>query len=164
VLAVISILLFVLSFRMFTDLFRRRTYCAAANGTRLSANRPAHWMNSMSSNWGTSGGQPVSSTSARPATASRMTGRRVATTTTRRWRTLAQLSSGGERCLVLVGDGRVQLAADSQEESAPQGGVFGAEDRRRAQNGLEVVGALLYLPGSYTCPHTSRSAIATAAA
>ena len=35
-------------------LFRRRTNCAAANGTRLSANRPAHGMNSMSSNWGTS--------------------------------------------------------------------------------------------------------------
>ena len=66
VLAVISILLFALSFRMFTGLFRRRTYCAAANGTRLSANRPAHGMNSMSSNWGTSGGQPVSSHSCRP--------------------------------------------------------------------------------------------------
>lgn len=37
VLAVISILLFALSFRMLTGLFRRRTYCAAANGTRLSA-------------------------------------------------------------------------------------------------------------------------------
>jgi hypothetical protein len=54
-LSVISILLFALSFRMFTGLFRRRTYCAAANGTRLPANRPAHGMNSMSSNWGTSG-------------------------------------------------------------------------------------------------------------
>jgi len=53
---------------MLTGLFRRRTYCAAANGTRLSANRPAHGMNSMSSNWGTSGGQPVSSNSGRPAT------------------------------------------------------------------------------------------------
>src|SRR6478735_10429467 len=66
VLAVISILLFALSFRMLTGLFRRRTYCAAANGTRLSANRPAHGMNSMSSNCGTSGGPPVSSNSGRP--------------------------------------------------------------------------------------------------
>ena len=65
VLSVISILLFALSFRMFAGLFRRRTNCAAANGTRLSANRPAHGMNSMSSNWGTSRvrsrGQRVSS-------------------------------------------------------------------------------------------------------
>ena len=67
VLAVISILLFALSFRMFTGLFRRRTYCAAANGTRLSANRSAQGMNSTSSNWGTSGGQPVSSNSGRLA-------------------------------------------------------------------------------------------------
>ena len=66
VLAVISILLFALSFRMFTGLFRRHTYCAAANGTRLSANRPAHGMNSMSSKWGTSGGPPLSSGSGRP--------------------------------------------------------------------------------------------------
>ena len=43
-------------------------HCAEANGTRLSSNRPAHGMNSMSSNWGTSGGQPVSSNSGRPAT------------------------------------------------------------------------------------------------
>ena len=60
VLAVISILLFALSFRTFTGLFRRRTHCAAANGTCLSANRSAHGMNSTSSDWGTSGGQPVS--------------------------------------------------------------------------------------------------------
>jgi hypothetical protein len=53
------------------------------------------------------------------------------------------INSGGERCSVLVGDGRVQLASDSQQEIAPQGSVLGAEDRRRAQNGLEVVGALL---------------------
>jgi len=65
-LAVISILLFALSFRMFTGLFRRRTYCAAANGTRLSTNRPAHGMNSMSSNWGTSGGQPSQLTMVNP--------------------------------------------------------------------------------------------------
>ena len=40
VLVVISILLFALSFRMFTGLFRRRTYCAAANGT-ASVRQPA---------------------------------------------------------------------------------------------------------------------------
>src|SRR6478736_1883245 len=51
---------------MFTGVFRRRTYCAAANGTRLSTNRPAHGMNSMSSDWGTSGGPPVSSNSGQP--------------------------------------------------------------------------------------------------
>ena len=73
VLAVISILLFALSSRMFTGLVRRRSYCDAANRTRLSANRPAHGMNSMSSNWGTSGGQAVSSNSGQPA--SRMAGR-----------------------------------------------------------------------------------------
>jgi hypothetical protein len=56
VLAVISVLLFALSFRLLTGLFRRRNYCAAANGTRLSANWPAHGMNSMSPSWGTSGG------------------------------------------------------------------------------------------------------------
>ena len=60
VLAVISILLFALSFRTCTGLFRRRTHCAAANGTCLSANRSAQGMNSTSSDWGTSGGQPVS--------------------------------------------------------------------------------------------------------
>ena len=66
VLAVISILLFALSFRLFTGVFRRCTYCAAAIGTRLSANRAAHWMNTMSSNWGTSGGPPVSSNRGQP--------------------------------------------------------------------------------------------------
>lgn len=74
VLAVISILLFALSFRMFTGLFRRRTYCAAANGTCLSANRPAHGMNLMSSQWGTCGGQPVSSNSGAQPTADRNSG------------------------------------------------------------------------------------------
>jgi hypothetical protein len=49
----------------------------------------------------------------------------------------------GVRRFVLFGDGRVQLAAHSQEEIAPQGGVFGSEERGRVQNGLEVVGALL---------------------
>ena len=62
VLAVISILLFALSFRRFTGSFRRRTYCAGANGTRLSANRPAHGMNSMSPNWGTSVARTLNAT------------------------------------------------------------------------------------------------------
>ena len=78
VLSVISILLSALSFRMFTGLFRRRTYCAAAKGTGLSANRPEHGMNSMSSNWGTCGAQPVASNSgARPTDRNRPSRQRV---------------------------------------------------------------------------------------
>ena len=45
------------------------------------------------------------------------------------------------------------LPADTQEEIAPQGVVFGAEDRRLAQNSLEVFGALL---GG--CTHQRREA------